>query len=179
MNSKKYVNFSNKKLAISQISVSKIQDQSISSMAIQLINPSKFSELLNEKYLHILAFVEPLLVNENLELIAGFNTFIVYKNCYKPSFKVNVKVVKEKKEVVSLISLYLASNLDQKKAMFQSIKINKKEYFRIISEAFPQVNNLKTLQTFFGLTNAQVRSSVIATSRFESAFKYTGSVNNE
>ena len=127
MNSKKYVNFSNKKLAISQISVSKIQDQSISSMAIQLINPSKFSE----------------------------------------------------KEVVSLISLYLASNLDQKKAMFQSIKINKKEYFRIISEAFPQVNNLKTLQTFFGLTNAQVRSSVIATSRFESAFKYTGSVNNE
>jgi hypothetical protein len=179
MDTKNGVSLVSRKVAISQISISKIQEKSFSVMAVQLINPTTFSELLSEKYLHILAFIEPIFLNEKLELMAGFNTFFAYKSRLKNSVKVPVKIVKQNDEAISLISLYLASNLVQKKAAFHSIKENKKVYMPLITDVFPSVKNLSDLQNLLTVSSAQARASAMTNSQFEMAFQVAGVINHE
>lgn len=179
MQSKHRVSLCRRKVSISSISIPKINNKSLTSLACQLIDPAVFADQIGEEYLNYLAMVEPILVSQNLELVAGFNTFFTYKKILNPRVKISVLVISENKEVFTLLSLYLTSDLIQKKKLFQTIKANKKEHFQIFSKVFPAATNLKNIQSIFGLTNAQVRSPILATSEFERAFQQAGRGNYE
>lgn len=179
MDTKNGVSLVSRKVALSQISVSKIQEISFSAMAAQLINPAIFSELVDDEYLKILTYIEPIIVSEKLELLAGFNTYFAYKCCLKNSVKVLVKIANQNHYAISLISLFLGSNQIQKKAIFHAIKANKKELLPLITDVFPSVKNLNDLKKLLTVSSAQARASAITNSQFEMAFQVVGVKNHE